>query len=337
MISVLIPAYNVEKYLPECLDSVLAQTYRNFEIVIVNDGSADKTGAICDYYASVDSRIIVVHQKNMGVSAARNACLDASCGEYVAFVDADDLIAPDYLDKLLMGMKSGADFSACGIKVIITDSFLDGDPVLRGWRGNSETAIVTHRISGLCGFDMSRALSENNGILCGKMLRRQVIDKLNLMFPVDLMWEDLYGWFIYATQCKNAFYIRDKLYFYKRNGNSITSNAFVAGSKLLQYISILEALHDYLARHDLYEKNFGHYWNVFRSCVTIVLRNVRTLEQRKDAGAQIVRLINKLGENGLDDEELEWLEKNFNYEPARWNEVPMGHAPLRITQNVDMS
>ena len=95
MLSVIIPVYKVEQYLCRCIDSVLAQTYTDLEIILVDDGSPDGSGAICDEYAAKDSRIKVIHQKNAGVSAARNAGMDLASGEYLAFIDSDDFIEPE--------------------------------------------------------------------------------------------------------------------------------------------------------------------------------------------------------------------------------------------------
>lgn len=97
LISVIIPVYNAEQYLAECLDSVLAQRMHDFELLLVDDGSRDSSGAICDRYAAIDPRIRVFHLKNGGVSSARNFGLDKACGEFVVFVDADDRISPDHL------------------------------------------------------------------------------------------------------------------------------------------------------------------------------------------------------------------------------------------------
>ena len=100
MISVIVPVYNVEPYLRECIESILGQTYRDFELILVNDGSTDDSGTICDEYAAQDTRIRVLHQKNSGVSVARNVGLDSVQGEYIAFVDSDDRVSKDYLAYL---------------------------------------------------------------------------------------------------------------------------------------------------------------------------------------------------------------------------------------------
>lgn len=101
MISIIVPVYNTENYIHQCLDSVLAQTFRDFELILVDDGSPDGSGAICDAYAKKDARVRVLHKKNGGVSSARNAGLDAARGEYVVFIDSDDCVNEGYLSGLL--------------------------------------------------------------------------------------------------------------------------------------------------------------------------------------------------------------------------------------------
>lgn len=115
LISVLIPAYNTEKYLPQCLDSVIGQTYKNLEIIIVDDGSTDASGNICDAYAAADGRVRVIHQENAGIAVTRNCLLAAARGAYVAWVDSDDWIEPDMYEYLLAGAaRTGADITICG-------------------------------------------------------------------------------------------------------------------------------------------------------------------------------------------------------------------------------
>ena len=100
MISVIIPVYNVEKYLCECIDSVLGQTYQDYEVILVDDGSTDSSGTICDKYAETNSRIKVIHRKNGGLSEARNTGFDAANGEYIYFLDSDDYIRADALERM---------------------------------------------------------------------------------------------------------------------------------------------------------------------------------------------------------------------------------------------
>lgn len=100
LISVIVPCYNVEEYLPKCIDSIVGQTYKNLEIFLVDDGSPDNCGLICDEYANQDARITVIHKKNGGLSDARNVAIDVAKGEYITFVDSDDYVAIDYVESL---------------------------------------------------------------------------------------------------------------------------------------------------------------------------------------------------------------------------------------------
>ncbi|EHI98321.1 glycosyl transferase family 2 [Clostridium sp. DL-VIII] len=111
-VSVIVPIYNVEKYLPRCVESIMEQTHKNIEVILVDDGSPDHAGEIADSYAQKDKRIKVIHKKNAGVSAARNTGIDAATGDYVCFSDADDYLMPDYVEYLLdLSVKNDADIS----------------------------------------------------------------------------------------------------------------------------------------------------------------------------------------------------------------------------------
>lgn len=114
IVSIIVPVYNVELYLRKCLDSILAQTFTNFEAVLVDDGSSDNCGAICDEYAAKDSRFVVIHQQNAGIIEARIVGLHHSQGQMIAFVDDDDYLAPDYVEKLSYPIiYDGVDLVSC--------------------------------------------------------------------------------------------------------------------------------------------------------------------------------------------------------------------------------
>lgn len=139
LISVIVPVYNVEKYLRQCIDSILAQTYKNFELILVDDGSKDKSGEICDEYAKKDPRIRVYHKKNGGASSARNYGLDNAKGEYISFCDSDDYVEPSWLSIFIDGM-SNADMVISSMSFIREDIGIErsiykyniNDPAL-GW------------------------------------------------------------------------------------------------------------------------------------------------------------------------------------------------------------
>ena len=118
-ISVIVPVYRVEKYLNDCIDSILAQTFADFELILVDDGSPDSCPALCDAAAAKDSRIRVIHQNNRGLSGARYAGLDAAEGEWIAFVESDDTITPDFCEKLYAAVHdTGAQMVVCNYRQV---------------------------------------------------------------------------------------------------------------------------------------------------------------------------------------------------------------------------
>lgn len=126
LLSVIIPAYNIENYLPMTLDSVLAQTYQNLEIIVVNDGSKDATAQVIDSYAARDPRIKAVHKKNGGVTSARLMGLSIATGQYIGFVDGDDYVEPQMYKRLMDNLQShGADISHCGYKMMFPNGKID--------------------------------------------------------------------------------------------------------------------------------------------------------------------------------------------------------------------
>ena len=119
LVSIIIPIYNVENYLEQCIISVVHQTYKNLEIILVNDGSPDNSGKICDDFALMDKRIKVIHKMNGGLSSARNAGIDIAKGEYLGFVDSDDTIEPFMYEKLMTAIKrDGIDLAVCAINYV---------------------------------------------------------------------------------------------------------------------------------------------------------------------------------------------------------------------------
>ena len=118
-ISVIIPVYNTEKYLKKCVDSVLAQSYKNLEIILVDDGSTDNSGKICDEYANMDERVKVIHKKNGGLSSARNTGLDIASGNYIGFLDSDDYISPEMYEQMVSKVEE--DYVVCNLFVRINE------------------------------------------------------------------------------------------------------------------------------------------------------------------------------------------------------------------------
>ena len=132
LLSIIVPIYKVEKYLHECIDSIICQTYTNLEIILVDDGSPDNCPQICDEYVKIDKRIVVIHRENGGLSAARNSGIDICKGDYICFVDSDDVLHPQYCEFLLKGIKEkNVEFCACISKPFFDEEVFDcSKPIL---------------------------------------------------------------------------------------------------------------------------------------------------------------------------------------------------------------
>ncbi len=167
LVSVIVPVYKTEKYLCRCVDSILAQTYTNLEIILVDDGSPDNCGKICDEYAAKDSRIKVIHKENGGVSSARNAGLKSFTGEYVTFIDSDDFVDNRYVECLIENMDDSTDIVVCSYNALKPDLGL-----IENFLDYSNTIIS--RIDN--GFDFM-GKSVNYGILC-KLFKKETLTGL---------------------------------------------------------------------------------------------------------------------------------------------------------------
>ena len=211
-VSIIIPVYNSEKYLGKCLDSIIAQTYKNFEIIVVDDGSKDSSAKICDDYALSDSRVKVIHQKNGGTSKARNAGLKAAAGDYITFMDNDDYWkSDDCLEKVINRLKeSRAD-------VMIHTPYVY-------WQDTKElvspkNTIKREQIYGKPSYDVINTIIKNglmDRCVWSKLFKREIIEKNSLKFPENCRNEDTYfigEIFMYAESydwMEESFYIYRK-------------------------------------------------------------------------------------------------------------------------------
>lgn len=213
IISVIVPVYNVEKYLPQCVDSVLSQTFSDFELILVDDGSPDKCGAICDEYARHDERVRVIHQKNGGLSAARNAGILAAQGRYITFVDSDDYIDADYC-RYMYGMLSetNCDFAACALV-----RFRDGEPIVQSAAADPEVQPLSNLVY------LDRQMSTGFSA-CGKLYRREVF--ASHMFRTGRLHEDILFCCDIARDLRNGVCCTDAaLYLYRQNDTGIMANS----------------------------------------------------------------------------------------------------------------
>lgn len=205
LVSLIIPAYQVEDWIERCLCSVRNQTYRNIEVIIVDDGSSDRTGTVCDAFSAIDGRFAVVHQSNEGVSAARNKGFALARGKYVCFIDADDYLNPDYVNMLYSAMENDCvQMAICGY----TEEFEDGTVknVLKGGEGIHKS----HEIMEALFFHDYVGRS-----LWNKMLDSEVIRNAGLQFSKEfLVGEDMLFLMLYLRQIDAAAIIEKSGYHY---------------------------------------------------------------------------------------------------------------------------
>lgn len=213
LITVIIPVYKVEKYLNQCIQSVVGQTYTNLEIILVDDGSPDSCPSICDEWALKDERIKVIHKKNGGLSDARNAGLEIAQGEYIAFVDSDDWIMSDMYERLLRAIQEEqADISACNIKSCYEDHEIT-------WGCGKYTVGNSEQILTMLYNDTKYPVSALN-----KLYRRECWK--NLQFPVGKICEDAFTTYKLVHNADKIVQITDALYCYRIRPQSIMTSGF---------------------------------------------------------------------------------------------------------------
>lgn len=223
-ISVIVPVYKAEAYLAKCVESILNQTFADFEILLIDDGSPDNSGAMCDEYAVSDSRVRVIHQENGGVSVARNAGIAAAQGDYLAFCDADDYLELNALERLYTALtESGADTAGCGHYYVWPDGRLQAEKgaLPAGVYGREE--LRTGIVEPLLG----QRLDFGNGVFNGFVVRflysRAVICGNNIAFEGAYLEDELFlmEYFLHAEKLAM---VDDPLYFYLQNPASVTRN-----------------------------------------------------------------------------------------------------------------
>ena len=213
-ISIIVPIYKVENYLERCINSILNQSFKNFELILVDDGSPDRCGEICDEYAKKDSRIKVIHKKNGGLSDARNAGLNIATGDYIGFIDSDDFIHKNMYKILYDGIiKTSSDIAQCKFKY-----FSNIDEIENKKNINKEFTTYTN-IEGINGIIDNKELNTN---IWNKIYKRELFD--GVLFPKGKIHEDEFVTYKLFYKAKKICSINEKLYYYFNNSNGIMRN-----------------------------------------------------------------------------------------------------------------
>lgn len=236
LISIIVPVYNVETYLDQCIHSVLNQTYSNWELLLINDGSTDSSGSMCDDYARRDGRIRVIHMKNRGVSEARNTGLTLSKGEYITFLDSDDGIRGDFLEECVTTANQH------DVDIVIGHFFI--------WDENNQTFLyfvdqaqkdTTEVISAQEALNRQVVWKNLNTapfvVAWGKLFRASLFNTVR--FPKGKVFEDEYTIHKTLLESNTVALINKEFYMYRRHGNSIMTSHFSI-SKAMNLVEALE-------------------------------------------------------------------------------------------------
>ena len=252
LISVIIPVYNVEKYLARCLDSVIGQTYENLEIICVNDGSPDNSLAILHEYAAKDARIKIIDQKNAGVSAARNAGLSCATGEFITFVDSDDTIAPSCYESCIAHMTADVDVVAFSLTQI---------------SANDEQEIFSLPFEGKMHFAEGMLFKQYWGVAL-KIFRTSTLKKYDMTFREGFIYEDMEFCARFFLVCRpTTYYINKPFYNYWQNSESIMSNTRTQkDGQSIQHIYQLDSVHAFLKKHDALESSLRDFLSLCEYC-----------------------------------------------------------------------
>ncbi len=291
-VSVIIPVYNVEKYLPKCLDSVVGQTYKNLEIICVNDGSPDNSDVILENYAKQDNRIKIINQKNKGLSGARNTGIAEATGEYIVFLDSDDWLDADAITQAVsVAEKNNCDVVMWGYTREFADKSIekkifDGDRIF----DNAESRNIHRRLAGLSGAELSNP--ENTDALVtawGKLYRADIIKENNIEF-VDtkiIGTEDLlFNMYVFGFVRSSAFINKPFNHYRKDNETSLTRS--YKAQLFAQWSELYSRIRTYIEKNNLGD-DFGKALDN-RICLSMIGLGLNELCNTQSHGARIGNL-----------------------------------------------
>jgi len=277
LISIVVPIYNVEKYLKQCIESLLSQTYKNLEILLIDDGSTDKCPQICDEYEKKDKRIKVIHKKNGGLSDARNRGIEEAKGKYITFIDSDDYISENFVKKMYDSIiENNAEISQCNLVKVN-----DNAEVLQkiGYSDKSKFKTKYEIIK-----DLYTGHWENT-IACNKLYKIELFE--NIRFPLGKLHEDEFTTYKVLYKATKVAMVEEYLYKYRQNVNSITGEQFKV--KRLDAIEAFEERLDFFKEKgeiELYEVSFIAYLVLIRD---LYIKTRKHIEKSKKIKKDLIK------------------------------------------------
>lgn len=273
LISVIVPVYKVEKYIHKCIDSILNQTFRDFELFLVDDGSPDHCGKICDEYAVKDDRVIVIHKENGGLSDARNVAIDRAKGDYLTFIDSDDYVALDYLESLYNALiQSDSDIAISNITTFAENGQYD-----------NEFYKITDKIEVLEGKDIFSTIYRPNA--CAKLYKRFIFD--DIRYPVGRLYEDAFVYHDVLSKANRIVLTGANSYYYLVRDDSIMRQEYkLAFTDIIDAIELRVKKLEELSLQDLADDNrvfiYSRVAVAFANLDPSVPENQKRLEEIKE-------------------------------------------------------
>ncbi len=253
-VSVIISVYNREAYIAECLDSMLAQTLKEIEVICINDGSTDGSLDILKSYRKKDSRIKVIDKENSGCSSSRNVGLEKSTAEYVMFCDSDDTYDSRMCEKMVNALeKNDVDVAICGIGI----KYLAHQEAKK-----SDEAYYEIKFEGKQNVN-EKVIHKTDASVCNKIFRKNVIEKRKIKFPDGINNEDYYFYNAYMIISDTAYFIKDKLYNYIRHENSIMSDNFNKDVYSPDHLLVAQRLFTFYKKNHFLEQHLDLFWVQF--------------------------------------------------------------------------
>ncbi len=268
-ISIIVPVYNVQKYLQKCVDSLRFQTLKNIQIILVDDGSTDLSAQICDEYMKQDKRIVVIHQQNQGLSSARNTGLKYATSPLVTFVDSDDCVSKQTYQQALSCMTDDIDLVCFGIEVV-------GDALMEHRQADQEYYKLP--FEGLHKIEENVILKTDKSV-CNKIFKRDLIKKFHIQFPCGLNNEDYCFFVKYASIANKVYFLNRQFYQYLRHSGSIMAETFLKSPKAIDHLKIMEDICAFYQQNNLITKHRHMVAAFFNDCFSYAYRYTPNTER----------------------------------------------------------
>ena len=326
LVSIIVPVYNVEEVLHYCIDSILTQTFKDFELILVDDGSIDKSGEVCDKYAEKDERISVIHKENGGVSSARNTGIENAKGEYICFIDSDDYVEKEFLQKMISKTEEGYDFVLSGYNWVLD------------YNHKSSQTVVYKKDENYSVIDKNHLMELRALVLLSqpwnKIFKKSIIIENSIRMPEDIsLGEDTVFVYRYLSEIINKKFlvINSTLYnYYSNNSDSLLnkyrSDLFEVNVKLNNY------LHEEIAKWNLSDEQCQLFYNSCYYLMENVLFNTFRKENQLSTKERI-----KYNSTVIQSDDFQyWYKKSTNkINPVfRFSYIIKSFYPIYILQKI---